>query len=109
MFSTNYKNSVDFYAQEFELCSETIQINDNKEVILIDDQNDDEEQEIIEVEDLTIVNQEPSVNRFKQEFIELDKIGSGSFGCVLEVRSQKDGCLYAIKKDPIERLLKCAR
>lgn len=51
------------------------------------------------------VNKQVAQNtRLYNEFITLGKLGSGSFGEVLKVKSRLDGCVYAIKK-PIKESL----
>lgn len=42
--------------------------------------------------------QENNISRYHQEFLELELIGKGQFGCVYKCVNRLDGCVYAVKK-----------
>ncbi|XP_014228528.1 wee1-like protein kinase 1-A [Trichogramma pretiosum] len=61
---------------------------------------DSEESEESEVEHPTkrVALQESNISRYYKEFLELELLGTGSFGSVFKCTHRLDGCNYAIKK-----------
>ncbi|XP_057313912.1 wee1-like protein kinase 2 [Hydractinia symbiolongicarpus] len=74
--------------QEFE--SESVLSDDND--------SDGEMQEIYGNPTKKLTLRETNISRYNAEFVELGKIGTGSFGSVYKCLNRLDGCIYALKR-----------
>ena len=43
-----------------------------------------------------------STSRYKEEFVEMNRLGKGGFGSVFKVKNKLDGRKYAVKKIPLK-------
>ncbi|CAG2110910.1 unnamed protein product, partial [Medioppia subpectinata] len=89
------KNFIDFYANEYEITYNTIDLIEIQEKIM-SSQNKCKNKNDFDSNDIS------SDGNYKRQFIEMSAIGSGGFGTVFKVKHRLDDKMYAIKRVQFE-------